>query len=404
LSYDRGGKRAAQLKAVSLRLEDNISNVKILKLQWLPILILGASTLCTACGRSDLNVHSSPNAYQNTSQARVFQSTPALSPTFEPTVTLTPITPTSIPDPGGLIAYASLSTHNIHLISADGSSSKVISKIDVDQSCYNPNWSADGAFLAFQCWIAGNSNLYIADPDEDSIQQLIEGPTSELQPIWSPNGSRIAFITLLDPLSWAIDIITLDTKEVRRVATGEWDEIGAIEISYSWSPDGNRIIYSEFNDAQLYLVDADGGNHENVPCEDLADFAWNPVWSPNGQAIIYKETRGIRLLELTTCYDRMLIAEYLLVTPDWSPNGEIVSALGDGIHLNDLITSTTWVILDGETILQYTWAPDSQHIAFVGDLDQDTTWSIYTVNIHSEETHKLIDFDPELFGDIDWQP
>jgi TolB protein len=262
--------------------------------------------------------------------------------------------------------------------------------------------------LAFACYIAGNSNLYIADPDGGSTRRLTKGSTFEIKPIWSPDGNRIAFTTLLDTRSWALDVITLDTEEVQRVATGQMDEVGAIEISYSWSPDGNRLIYSDWAATQLFLVDADGENHKPVSCEGLADVAREPVWSPTGQAIAYVETRGIRLLELTTCNDRMVIAEYNLGAPYWSPNGEIVSALdwstSAGIYLSDTNLGSTWVILEGEIILQYTWAQDSQHIAFVADLDQDTKWSIYTVNIYSEEVHELVALDPDLFATIDWQP
>ncbi len=60
-----------------------------------------------------------------------------------------------------------------------------------------------------------------------------------------------------------------------------------IELSPSWSPDGSRIVFAEFNSGFLYLISADGSQRAALT-NDPAMRDSHPVWSPRGTLVAYQ--------------------------------------------------------------------------------------------------------------------
>ena len=52
----------------------------------------------------------------------------------------------------------------------------------------------------------------------------------------------------------------------------------AWDWSPSWSPDGNRIVFESWRDGnvEIYVMDADGGNLQNLTNHRRGDFS--PAW------------------------------------------------------------------------------------------------------------------------------
>jgi len=65
---------------------------------------------------------------------------------------------------------------------------------------------------------------------------------------------------------------------------------GLSELNPSWSPDGRRIVYSELNSGELFVIGADGGPVSRLT-SDLLMRAGNPVWAPQGALIAYESVR-----------------------------------------------------------------------------------------------------------------
>jgi Tol biopolymer transport system component len=331
--------------------------------------------------------------------------------TNEPPATKT-ITPSPIPhptlDPEKQIAYADRTTSDIHVISGEGDNSYFVTSFTSSHSCTHPNWSPDGTEIVFSCYVGANSDIYIAEAEGILIRRITYRPEFESEPIWSPDGESIAFATYTEPDGWALDILTLDTDRIIRVFTGKPRDDGFIDTVYSWSPDSSSLVLYDVAIDQLFIVDASGDNLTQITFDDSSVISREPAWSPRYHVIVYSGEGGIRLFDPNSNGERIIISGYLLYTPYWAPNGDIVSALDSSsnpsIHFVDLQSGEEWRILEGETILDYTWAPDSSHMAFISDLGHQGQWSIYTVNIYTEEIHELISVDPELFGTIDWQP
>lgn len=62
---------------------------------------------------------------------------------------------------------------------------------------------------------------------------------------------------------------------------------GQIELSPSWSPDGARIVFAEFNSGLLYTMNADGSQRTALTADTAARDS-NPVWTPRGTLIAYQ--------------------------------------------------------------------------------------------------------------------
>ena len=59
-----------------------------------------------------------------------------------------------------------------------------------------------------------------------------------------------------------------------------------------WSPDGRTIAFGTTRDGngEIYVMDADGGNPRNLT--DHAGHDWAPTWAPDGQPIAFTSERG----------------------------------------------------------------------------------------------------------------
>jgi TolB protein len=140
---------------------------------------------------------------------------------------------------------------------------------------------------------------------------------------------RIAFLSNVhDPSNeegFDIYVMNVENKETERITDGT-DRIW----SFSWSPDGSRIVYESYIEESLYVIRADGSDQRLLE----RDAHW-PVWSPDGDWIVFYSDRdgdaeiflinpdGSGLRQLTD----NSIDDY---SPGWSPGGEKIVFSSDG--------------------------------------------------------------------------
>ena len=96
---------------------------------------------------------------------------------------------------GGLIAFVSQRNggdHDIFVMNGDGSDATPLTANDA--SDFSPDWSPDGAQIAFESDRDGDRDIYVMDAHGENVICLTpNSPSVDLQPDWSPDGSRILF-------------------------------------------------------------------------------------------------------------------------------------------------------------------------------------------------------------------
>ena len=188
--------------------------------------------------------------------------------------------------------------------------------------------------------------------------------------------------------------------------------------SPSWSPDGKRIIFVSDRDghpdvipgwftSEIYVMDADGGNPQNLTNTPLLDDK-SPSWSPNGKRIAFMSRRkgnftfGIYVMDADGGNQLILTNNPLDDrNPSWSPNGkQIVFASSRDGHFRGAsgITSEIYVMdADGQNVQKLTnnrgydsspsWSPDGKKILFHSE--RDGKWDIYVMDADGDNLENL---------------
>ena len=92
--------------------------------------------------------------------------------------------------------------------------------------------------------------IYVMEVDGNNQQRLTNDPNWDTQPSWSPDGKRIAF---------------------------ESDR------------DGHFNMPGGLPNYEIYVMDADGGNQQNLTNNPNSDSS--PSWSPDGKRIVFNSNR-----------------------------------------------------------------------------------------------------------------
>jgi dipeptidyl aminopeptidase/acylaminoacyl peptidase len=108
------------------------------------------------------------------------------------------------------------------------------------------NISPDGSSIVFSRGYVDKmkdqdrAGLWIIDTAGTRLRELSTGPWRDSSPVWSPDGKRIAFLSDRDG-STQIHVLWADTRETLQLTRVE-----RTPGNFSWSPDGNWILYTAF--------------------------------------------------------------------------------------------------------------------------------------------------------------
>lgn len=248
---------------------------------------------------------------------------PENSPTFDETISLTPI-PSPIPGffgdtlPTGKIAFACYikQIDQICLMDADGTNR--VQLTDFKATAFYPSISPDGNTVYFSSKQEGGFEIYSISVDGGEAKQLTKNIGSLYGPELSPNGEWIVFANQGNGL-W---LMRPDGENPHPLSNRD-------DIDPTWSPDGSMIAFasSRAGNRQLFLMNADGTNIRQVTNLDF--MGGRSTWSPDGTKLAFYRgpagdhniyiinVDGTGLVQLTNGGDNL--------GPSWSPDGDWIA-------------------------------------------------------------------------------
>lgn len=187
---------------------------------------------------------------------------------------------------------------------------------------------------------------------------------------------------------------------------------GTVDWDPSWSADGTGLAFESYREgnAEIYAMDADGGNLRNLTNNGFYDGG--PLWSPDGSRIAFTSDRdgnreihvmasdGKNPVNLTnhSSYDG---------SPSWSPDGTRIAFTSDRDDNREIYVMNS----DGGSPQNLTnhsahdsnpaWSPDGSRIAFHSF--RDGNFEVYVMDLIGGELRKLTDHEFQD-GSPSWSP
>lgn len=182
--------------------------------------------------------------------------------------------------------FAPIAGHmfDIYEINQDGSNPRLVLKANT-VGFNQPDWSPDGKVMAIWGWHNPMTiSIYTYDTTTEELTRLTkEQNVYDMFPHWNATGERIVFTRqfLLENDRNEIWSMNPDGSDAKKIIDG---------YAASWSPDGQKLIYSVVTDGNedLFTCDTDGTN--NVKLLDSEFNETFPQWSPDGQFILFEQS------------------------------------------------------------------------------------------------------------------
>lgn len=130
-----------------------------------------------------------------------------------------------------------------------------------------------------------------------------------------------------------------------------------------WSPDSQRLVYQDAGN--LMMVYADGTDSQVVLDGHTAPFTIDRhadlSWSYDGTRLVLGEDGALYILQLSSRQLSHFMDIGWLGDPVWSPRGEQIAYIHQGVHVVDSTTGSK-LLFDGDG-KTFAWSPDGQRLA-----------------------------------------
>lgn len=271
-------------------------------------------------------------------------------------------------------------------------------------------WSPDGRWLAFSGRDANTpGGLFLIAPDGSGRRQLTYGASPSYvdhQPAWSPDGQRLAF-TRIAPEDRTRDLYETDLAgRVKRLTSERLHTSHGL----SYARNGLDLIYSTTRQGAraLLLWDRNAGTSRPLGLDGSA-----PALGPDGSLVyaLMRRHQSIGEIGLNTA-EPSLSPRVRSLGSDYAPNysearAQLAFVSARSGHRELWLTET-----DGSeralTALRGVsdapaWAPDGQHIAFLGSCGPDGRYGLCLSHVDTGKVLALAT-DGQLYSAPSWAP
>jgi len=209
-----------------------------------------------------------------------------------------------------------------------------------------PSLSPDGAQVVYSAWSTDGEQAGLMMQTTAPVPpRALTSPPKGVQdtmPMWSPNGREIVFERLGPGDRCGLYLIPASGGEPRNISGCKHNELA----SFSWFPDGRRLIGSELgaapgDDGALQVLDLATGAWSRLPVHKAAsDIDLGPMVSPDGRWIAFR--RNISLSDVWRVPvaggepERLTDLRANLFGVAWTPDGQslVISRYQDaGVQL-----------------------------------------------------------------------
>lgn len=272
---------------------------------------------------------------------------------------------------------------------------------------------------------------------EDEVQQATppgeigegifsdEGDILRTAPSISPDGKYVVYISneRLFSLEWFL--ADVQTGEVIRSLTNTLTDphlnaLRFIESSGSWSPDGERFaaVVFEKGDNQIILINPDNGDITRELRFDEVDSMTNPSWSPSGNRIVFSgSSDGFSDLWMyhieEDSLQQLTDEKNADLQPVWSPDGQTLAFISDrgpdteleNLHFGEMVITMMDLETGEVTILppfedskhiNPQFSPDGSSLFFISDFGGVN--NVYRYDLQSLERYKITDVSTGVSG------
>jgi Tol biopolymer transport system component len=119
--------------------------------------------------------------------------------------------------------------------------------------------------------------------DGSGVTQLTTDPASDFVPDWSPDGARLAFSSTRDG-DLEIYLMNADGSDVTKLTDN-----AVADNKPGWSPDGSRIAFHSTRDGnnEIYTMNTNGSDQIRLTTNPATDTqaAWQPVPPPGSSPV-----------------------------------------------------------------------------------------------------------------------
>jgi TolB protein len=228
------------------------------------------------------------------------------------------------------------------------------------------------------------SDLFMIDSDGFNLQRLTQEAASNdsaivLSPELSPDGRYLAYVSYRTgkPVIYERDLVTGAEQVI--------SDVGELNITPVYSPDGKRILYGRTQDDHTELFEI---QRDPLCCTRRVTYTstgetMGGAYSPDGRSIAITSTPlgnpQIYVLDLQRGGDPAIVSRYVFgergyaTSPDWSPRGDRIAyhtwvqSWFQIVTVNPDGTDRRIMTSQGSNE-DPSWAPDGRHLVFAGTL------------------------------------